>query len=84
MRTVADEQYLTPAQVADELHVTVVTVRRWITNGDMRASKAGPRKWMIRRSDLNAFLSGGAGTQATVEASEDPSFSKHLVAPGER
>jgi hypothetical protein len=27
----AVEQYLTPAQVADELHVTVVTVRRWIS-----------------------------------------------------
>jgi excisionase family DNA binding protein len=82
--TVADEQYLTPAQVAAELHVTVVTVRRWITTGDLRASKAGPRKWMIRRSDLNSFLSSGARAEAAVEASEDPSFSKHLVAPGER
>ena len=80
----ADEQYLTPAQVADELHVTVVTVRRWITTGDLRASKAGPRKWMVRRSDLDTFLSGGAPAEPGVEASEDPSFSRHLVAPGER
>jgi hypothetical protein len=29
----AEDHYHTPAQIADELHVTVVTVRRWITNG---------------------------------------------------
>ena len=67
----ADDQYLTPAQVAEELHVTVVTVRRWIANGELRASKAGPRKWMIRRSDLAEFLSGAApagGGDVGVEA----------------
>jgi excisionase family DNA binding protein len=80
---VADEQYLTPAQVADELQVTVTTVRRWITSGALRASKAGPRKWMIRRSDLADFLSSDSrGLQA--EASEDPSFKSYLVAPGDR
>ncbi|MGH2884779.1 MAG: helix-turn-helix domain-containing protein, partial [Solirubrobacteraceae bacterium] len=39
----AEEQYLTPAQVAQELQVTVVTVRRWIANRELRATKAGPR-----------------------------------------
>jgi len=80
----AEEQYLTPAQVAGELHVTVVTVRRWITNRELRARKAGPRRWTIRRSDLDAFLANGGQSNADVEISEDPSFSKHLVAPDER
>jgi excisionase family DNA binding protein len=80
----ADEQYLTPAQVADELQVTVVTVRRWIANRELRATKAGPRRWTIRRSDLDAFLAGAGRSGASVEVSEDPSFSKHLVAPDER
>jgi len=80
----AEEQYLTPAQVAEELHVTVVTVRRWIANGELRATKAGPRRWTIRRSDLDAFLASGGRLGAAVEVSEDPSFSKHLVAPDER
>jgi excisionase family DNA binding protein len=79
-----DEQYLTPAQVADELQVTVVTVRRWIANRDLRATKAGPRRWMISRSDLKSFMAAGGQTDADVEVSEDPSFSKHLVAPDER
>jgi excisionase family DNA binding protein len=80
----ADEQYLTPAQVADELHVTVVTVRRWIANRELRATKAGPRRWTIRRSDLDAFLAAGGQPAATTEVSEDPSFSTHLVDPDER
>ena len=80
----ADERYLTPAEVAEELRVTVVTVRRWIASGTLRASKAGPRRWMIRRADLDAFLSAKAGQEAVSEPSEDPSFRKHLVVPGER
>lgn len=80
----ADEQYLTPAQVAEELQVTVVTVRRWINSDELRATKAGPRKWMIRRSDLDAFMAGGGRDRGSVEVSEDPSFVKHLVAPDER
>jgi len=79
-----DDQYLTPSQVADELHVTVVTVRRWITTGQLVASKAGPRKWMVRRSDLAAFLAGSdAGGRGGVgaEVSEDPSFRRYLVVP---
>ena len=79
-----EEQYLTPAQVAQELQVTVVTVRRWIANRELRATKAGPRRWMIRRSDLDEFMAGGGRSGSTVEVSEDPSFSKHLVAPDER
>jgi excisionase family DNA binding protein len=80
---VPDEQFLTPTQVAAELHVTVVTVRRWITNGELRASKAGPRKWMIRRSDIAAFLAGGSPAEC-ADASEDPAFKTYLVVPGER
>lgn len=72
---------LTPAQVADELQVTVVTVRRWIANGDLRAAKAGPRRWMVRRPDLAAFLRSADTHRVEPEASEDPSFRKHLVVP---
>lgn len=79
----AEEQYLTPAQVADELQVTVVTVRRWIAHRELRARKAGPRRWTIRRSDLNAYLAAGRQSDVAVEVSEDPSFGKYLVAPHE-
>ncbi len=80
----SDGQFLTPAQVAAELHVTTITVRRWITGGQLAATKAGPRKWVIRRTDVDRFLSGSAEHSRTIEPSEDPSFSKHLVAPSDR
>jgi excisionase family DNA binding protein len=75
-----DEEYLSPAQVADQLKVTTVTVRRWITSGQLQAAKAGPRKWRILRSDLVRFLAASASAEA-AQASEDPSFRRHLVAP---
>lgn len=74
-------ELLTPSKVAEEVHVTVATVRRWINSGALRASKAGPRRWMVRRSDLDAFLAGSARDEPAVEPSEDPSFRKHLVVP---
>jgi excisionase family DNA binding protein len=57
-----------------------VTVRRWIASGELAASKAGPRRWLIKRSDVEAFLTAGAATQA-ADVSEDPSFHKHVVPP---
>ena len=80
-----DEEYLSPAQVAEELQVTTVTVRRWIASGELPAARAGPRKWRIRRADVSQMLSPEAQRpDASVAPSEDPSFSKHLVAPRER
>jgi hypothetical protein len=39
---------------------------------------------MISRSDLRSFMARGSQSDDEVEVSEDPSFSKHLVAPDER
>ena len=66
------------------MHVTVATVRRWISTGELHASKAGPRRWMIRRSDVDRFLAGTRRAEPDLAPSEDPSFSTHLVAPSER
>jgi excisionase family DNA binding protein len=82
--SIPDDEYLTPAQVAEELQVTTVTVRRWIASGELPAAKAGPRKWRIRRADMAKMLSPTPGLDPSLAVpSEDPSFSKHLVAPGE-
>jgi excisionase family DNA binding protein len=85
----ADEEYLTPAQLAEELNVTDVTVRRWIDRGHLPAAKAGPRRWMIRRSDVNRFLAAGplegsSPVASDAGATEDPSFIDHVVRPDER
>ena len=80
----ADEQYLTVAQVADELHVTAVTVRRWIANGELPAVKAGPRRWTIRRSDLARFLSADQRLDRPDGAPGDWTFDENIVVPDER
>jgi excisionase family DNA binding protein len=80
--SMAGEQYLTPAQVADELQVNVVTVRRWIANRELRATKAGPRRWMISRLDLRNFMASSC--QPDAEVSEVPSLSQRSAAADER
>ena len=81
----ADEQYLTPAQVADGLHVTVVTVRRWIANRELRATKAGPRavddpplgsrfvprRWRAGRSECRAIRLDFRDLSAAFDADGD-------------
>jgi hypothetical protein len=59
-----DERYLTPAQVADELHVTVVSVGRRIAHGELRVSKAGPVRWMA--CSIWSSVSAGATASATA------------------
>jgi excisionase family DNA binding protein len=65
-RDVADP-WLTLAEIADELRVNPATVRQWVTKGQLKASRAGVRKWIVRRSELKRMLA------ATNVAPETPS-----------
>jgi excisionase family DNA binding protein len=55
-----DDQTLTVAQTAPVAHVTERTVRRWIADGRLPAYKVGPRRILIKRSDLEALVRGAA------------------------
>jgi excisionase family DNA binding protein len=44
------------AEIADELRVNPATVRLWISKGTLPAKRAGQRKLVIRRSDLDRML----------------------------
>jgi excisionase family DNA binding protein len=50
-------EWLTVQQIADELQVTIDTVRNWIhlKKDPLTASKLG-RDWRIKREDLDEFL----------------------------
>lgn len=54
------EDLLTVNQVLEELqhHITRATVAAWCRSGKLPARRAG-QKWLIRRGDLEAFLSAG-------------------------
>ena len=54
-REVADP-WLTLAEIAAELPVNPATVRQWVSKGQLKASRAGVRKWIVRRSDLDRML----------------------------
>lgn len=52
----AADPWLTLAEIADELRVNPATVRQWVTKGQLKASRAGVRKWIVRRSELDRML----------------------------
>lgn len=55
-REPADDPWLTIAEFAAEMRVRPVTVRSWIAKGQLRATRAGQRKWLVRRSELTRML----------------------------
>jgi excisionase family DNA binding protein len=58
------DPWLTLAEIADELRVNPATVRLWVSKKQLKASRAGVRKWIVRRSDLDRML---AETNASAD-----------------
>lgn len=52
----AADPWRTLAEIAEELRVNPATVRLWVSKGQLKASRAGVRKWIVRRSDLDRML----------------------------
>jgi excisionase family DNA binding protein len=62
-----DDPWLTLAEIADELRMSPATIRSWISKGTLRAMRAGQRKWLVRRSELDRMLAG-----ADMAGQDDP------------
>lgn len=56
---------LTPEEIATEWRLEVATVRRWIREGKLKATKLG-RGWRIKRADWDAFMKSEAGEPKKV------------------
>jgi len=52
----ARSRFLTPAEVADNLRVSAMTVYRLIKSGELRAARIG-KSYRIREEDVDAYLS---------------------------
>lgn len=52
----ASDPYLSVGEVAEELNVSVESVRDWIAQGRLAAIRPGRRAWRVRRSDLQRML----------------------------
>ena len=63
----SDTQLLTVSEVAEELRVTDVTVRRWIQRKELAAINLGGQKrpeYRIRRTAVEAFIAVREGNVA--------------------
>jgi excisionase family DNA binding protein len=70
------DPWLTLAEIAEELRVNPATVRQWVSRGQLKASRAGVRKWIVRRSDLDRMLAAtNVAGDATHPAPEPESTS---------
>ena len=52
-----DDPWLTVAEVAEELRLNPATIRLWISKGQLIAVRTGPRRLLIKRSDLERTIS---------------------------
>jgi excisionase family DNA binding protein len=57
----ADDPWLTLAEIAAELRLSPATIRSWIAKGLLDGTRAGRRKWLVRRSDLDRMLAREEG-----------------------
>lgn len=80
----ADDPWLTLAEIAEELRVNPATVRLWISRGRLKAMRAGQRKLLVRRSELDRMLaltdqSRAAPQQPRMPEPLRPVFSRPLA-----
>ncbi len=54
----AEDPWLTLAEIAEELRLSPATIRSWVATGTLQAMRAGQRKWLVRRSELDRMLRG--------------------------
>jgi excisionase family DNA binding protein len=55
-----EDPWLTVQQVSKELGVHEATVRTWIATKRLAASRPGPRRLRVRRSEVDRLLRSGA------------------------
>ena len=66
------DPWLTVAEIANELRLTPATIRTWIADGTLQAKRAGKRKWLVRRSELDRMLQGKDYADAAPMPPPDP------------
>jgi len=71
----AADPWLTLAEIAEELRVNPATVRLWISRGKLKAKRAGQRKLLVQRSELNQMLEASRRRYDNVPAdSQSPGY----------
>jgi excisionase family DNA binding protein len=67
--TMERERWLTVAQVAEQLQVSEVTVRRWLREGALHGRQLGGRAgWRVSVEELERFMRARDGADAREES----------------
>lgn len=80
-----DDLWLTVAEIAEELRVNPATVRLWVSRGKLEAMRAGQRKLLIRRSELQRMLDANDAPRQPPPSrwSSKPSIPRIALSPEE-
>lgn len=79
-----EDPWLTVAEIAEELRLGPAAVRSWIRKGILPATRAGQRKFLVRRTDLERMLreQGAAGGAGEVNRRPAPRPTTRPIARG--
>ena len=55
------EELLTTEEIAKELKYHIETVRKWIREGKLKATRINRKEYRVKRSDLERFLAEKQG-----------------------
>ena len=78
----AEDPWLTVAEIAAELRVNPATIRLWVSKGKLKAMRAGQRKLLVQRSELNRMLEASSHRYDNVpRESQSPGYAR---VPGPR
>jgi excisionase family DNA binding protein len=75
---VADETYLTVAEISTLLKVNQQTVRNWIDRGELHAVRVGARRVRVLQTDLERFLHSSTATAVRNEMASDGVSLDHI------
>ena len=76
-----EDRWLTVQQVSKELGVHEATVRTWIATKRLAASRPGPRRLRVRRSEVDRLLGSGPSFGHTPSPAPPPPAASDPYSP---
>lgn len=75
------DPWLTVAEIAAELRISPATVRLWVSKGKLKARRAGQRKLLVQRSELERMLEASSHRYDNVPTAPETAGYPRIPAP---